>query len=141
MALLILNECLVGFCCDGASVMLGRKAGVFTKLKSKCPCLIGWHCLNHRLELSVGVAVKCCTEINHFTNFMDKLYSLYHQSPRNQRDGLSSLRNRHSVKKDWSSPWCEMGDSSYRTVKAVWKMHSALYSHFCSASKDTARSS
>lgn len=48
-----LNECSVGFCSDGASAMLGRKAGVFTRLKSK---LIGWHCLNHRLKLSVGDA-------------------------------------------------------------------------------------
>ena len=81
-----INECLLGFCSDGASVMLGRKDGVFARLKSKFLRLIGWHCLNHRLELSVGDAVKQCTEINHFSSFMDKLYSLYHQSPKNQRE-------------------------------------------------------
>ena len=57
-----LKHCSVGFCSDGASVMLGRKAGMFAKLKSMFPNIIGWHCLNHRLELSVGDAVKCCTE-------------------------------------------------------------------------------
>ena len=68
-----LNECLLGFCSDGASVL-----GVFARLKSKFPCLIGWHCLNHRLELSVGDDVKQCTEINNFSSFMDELYSLHH---------------------------------------------------------------
>ena len=67
-----LNECLLGFCSDGSSVMLGRKAGVFARLKIKFPRLIGWHCLNHILELSVGDAVKQCTEINNFSSFMDK---------------------------------------------------------------------
>lgn len=68
------------------SLCNGReKNGVYTKLKSMFPGLIGWHCLNHRLELSVSDAVKHCTETNHFTAFLDKLYCLYNQSPKNPR--------------------------------------------------------
>ena len=43
-----LKECMVGFCSDRAAVMLGRKNGVFAKLKSQFPGLIGWHCLTHK---------------------------------------------------------------------------------------------
>ena len=38
--------------------MFGRKAGVHTKLKARYQAVVGWHCLNHRLELSVGDAVS-----------------------------------------------------------------------------------
>ena len=33
---------------DGASVMMGRKSGVATRLKSDQPCLIPLHCMAHR---------------------------------------------------------------------------------------------
>ena len=56
----------LGLATDGASVMLGHKGGVIAKIKHSFPNIIGWHCLNHRLELAVGDAVKSCTEINHF---------------------------------------------------------------------------
>jgi len=70
---------------DGASVMLGRKGGVLAKLQETFPNIIGWHCVNHRLELSVHDVVKCMTDINHFKSFMDKLYSLYSRSPKARR--------------------------------------------------------
>lgn len=46
---------------------------------------IGWHCFNHRLELSVHDAVKACTELNHFKIFMQKLYTVYSAFPKNRR--------------------------------------------------------
>jgi len=58
-----LQECFIGLAADGASVMLRKKNGVAAKLKTRFPQLLTWHCLNHRLELSVGDAVKSCTEI------------------------------------------------------------------------------
>jgi len=39
---------------------------VATKLKARFAQLLTWHCLNHRLELAVGDAVRSCTEINQF---------------------------------------------------------------------------
>ena len=80
-----LQDHWLGLATDGASVMLGRKAGVYVTLKAKYNQLIGWHCLDHRLELSVHDAVKLCTEVNPFKIFMDKLYTLYSVSPKNRR--------------------------------------------------------
>lgn len=34
------KEKLIGFCSDGASVMMGELNGVATKLKRDCPCLL-----------------------------------------------------------------------------------------------------
>jgi hypothetical protein len=80
-----LSDHWLGLATDSASVMLGHKAGVYAKLKTKYPSLIGWHCMNHRLELAVHDAVKSCVELNHFKIFMDKLYTLYSTSPKNRR--------------------------------------------------------
>jgi hypothetical protein len=66
--------------------MLGSKAGVATKLKHRFPMLTSWHCVNHRLELSVHDAVKACTEINHFKIFLDSLFATYSMSPKCQRE-------------------------------------------------------
>ncbi|KAF2879732.1 hypothetical protein ILUMI_26436, partial [Ignelater luminosus] len=47
---------LIAFCSDGASTMLGRKSGVAAKLLESFPKIIVWHCLNHRLQLSLDVS-------------------------------------------------------------------------------------
>ncbi|KAJ3583825.1 hypothetical protein NHX12_015543 [Muraenolepis orangiensis] len=44
----LLREILIGFCSDGASVMLGVKSGVGKLLQDDFPGIILWHCLNHR---------------------------------------------------------------------------------------------
>ena len=46
--------------------------------------LVVYHCSNHRLEFSVGDTVD--EGSNNFKSFIDKLYSLYHASPKNQRE-------------------------------------------------------
>ncbi|KAI2665856.1 Transposon Ty3-G Gag-Pol polyprotein [Labeo rohita] len=48
------------------------------------------HCMNHRLELSVGDAVEEVAGLNHFQSFFDKVYSLYHASAKNHQE-LSEL--------------------------------------------------
>lgn len=80
-----LNQHLVAFTSDGASVMLGKRSGVAQKLLSLYPNLIIWHCMNHRLELALADAVDEVGGVNHFQIFMDKLYTLYSRSPMNQR--------------------------------------------------------
>ncbi len=42
---------LVGFASDGASVMVGVRKGVATRLKEECPWIITNHCMAHRLQL------------------------------------------------------------------------------------------
>jgi hypothetical protein len=89
-----LKHCFIAFASDGASVMLGKNSGVATRLKTMFPNLVVWHCSNHRLELAVNDVVDEVYGINHFKIFMDKLYTLYHQSPKNQnelREAANSL--------------------------------------------------
>ena len=65
----LLQEVIIGFCSDGASVMLGTKSGVGKLLKDKFPDIILWHCLNHRLELAVGIALSVVQmTFSHFLN-------------------------------------------------------------------------
>lgn len=73
-----LKKNLVGFGSDGASTMLGRKAGVGALLLKHFPDLIVWHCCNHLLEHAVRDTLKEIHGVNHFQCFFEKLYSLYH---------------------------------------------------------------
>ena len=61
-----LSQNLIGFACDGVSVMLSRRSGVGTQISSKNLRVILWHYLNHRLELSVSDAIKKMNSLNHF---------------------------------------------------------------------------
>lgn len=53
-----LNQHLFGFVSDGASVMLGGESGVGTPFVIKYPNIVLWHCLNHRIELSVTTQLR-----------------------------------------------------------------------------------
>ena len=66
--------------------MLGTKSGVGKLLKDKNPDIILCHCLNHRLELAVGNALEIISCTNNFQSFLEHLYSLYSQSPKNKRE-------------------------------------------------------
>jgi hypothetical protein len=59
-SLFALNN-LISFASDGALVMTGKKGEVATKLCEKIPNIFNWHCLCHRLELSVYDVIKDCT--------------------------------------------------------------------------------
>ena len=71
---------------DGCSMMLGRSNGLVVKLQELYPYLISWHCSTHRLELAVSDGLKELTATNHFQVFMERLYSTYSMSPKNQRE-------------------------------------------------------
>ncbi|KAF0750055.1 E3 SUMO-protein ligase KIAA1586-like, partial [Aphis craccivora] len=75
----------IAFASDGASAMTGTKSGVAAKLCEKIPRLFTWHCLCHRLELSVHDVIKDVQGVSRFQSLMDRLYSYYHQSPKNSR--------------------------------------------------------
>lgn len=49
-----LKKKFIPFGSDGASNMLGRKAGVGVLLQKSSPHIILWHCCNRRLELAVA---------------------------------------------------------------------------------------
>jgi len=79
----LLQEVFIGFCSDGASVMLGTKSGVGKLLKDEFPDIVFWHCLNHRLELAVSNALDATSETTDLQSFLECLYSLHSQSPKN----------------------------------------------------------
>lgn len=139
MSTTFLSSCLIGVVCDGAAVMLGRKNGVAKLLRDEFPDIVVWHCANHRLELSVGDVVKSVSNVNRFRSFMDKLYSLYHASPKNSRE-LSECAAAVEVQllkigRVLDTRWVA---SSFRTVNAVWNDFPALVEHFKKeASSDT----
>ncbi|XP_056127435.1 E3 SUMO-protein ligase KIAA1586-like [Rhinichthys klamathensis goyatoka] len=131
----------VAFVTDGASVMLGKKSGVATRLTLKFPKLFSWHCMNHRLELAVSDAIDEVNSVNHFKAFMHKLYSLYSMSNKNERElkdaaaevGSQLLRIGRVLDVRWAA-------SSFRTVHAVWTSLGALVQHFKNACSDERRS-
>lgn len=116
----ILAHRWVGLGVDGASVMLGKKSGVATRLKQKYRQIVSWHCFNHRLELAVSDAAKACTEVNPFKMFLDTLYALYSASPKLSRE-LEAVASQlsvqlHKIGRILDTRWCA---SSLRTIKAV----------------------
>uniref|UniRef100_A0A8C7YBF1 E3 SUMO-protein ligase KIAA1586-like n=1 Tax=Oryzias sinensis TaxID=183150 RepID=A0A8C7YBF1_9TELE len=127
----LLQELLIGFCSDGASVMLGVKSGVGKLLKDDFPSIVLWHCLNHTLELAVDQALDKTGGTKDFQAFLDSLYSLYSQSPKNMRELSECARNLHITLKRigrvFSVRWVA---SSWRAVNAVWQSYSALAQHF-----------
>ncbi|XP_050516420.1 E3 SUMO-protein ligase KIAA1586-like [Diabrotica virgifera virgifera] len=135
-----LKENLVAFACDGASVMLGKKSGVVEKLLQQFPNIVPWHCMNHRIELAVSDSINDVGAINHFQMFMDKLYTLYSKSPKNQRE-LAECASEldlqlQKVDRILGTRWVS---SSFKTVMAVWYGYQALYSHFKKAQEDKNR--
>jgi hypothetical protein len=132
-----MSEHLVCICTDEASVMLGKHAGVQTLIKNKFPKVVGWHCLNHRLEPSVHDATKSCTEINHFVIFFNKLYCIYSQSSKNVRELAScALELESEVRKIGRLLDTRWVASSFRTAMAVWTSYGALQKHFQLAASD-----
>ncbi|XP_067123861.1 E3 SUMO-protein ligase KIAA1586-like [Centruroides vittatus] len=81
-----LKENLIGFCSDGASVMLGKKSGVATRIEQKFPGICIWHCLAHCIQLSLDDVIKDIKVVNHFKHFLNKLYVYYHTSNKHQRE-------------------------------------------------------
>ena len=73
---------LVGFVSDGAAVMVGRNAGVSTKLREICPWLINIQCLAHGLELAAQDTLKEHDGIYAISELMRGLYKQYHYSPK-----------------------------------------------------------
>ncbi|XP_067130130.1 E3 SUMO-protein ligase KIAA1586-like [Centruroides vittatus] len=104
-----LKENLIGFCSDGASVMLGKKSGVATRIEQKFPGICIWHCLAHRIQLSLDDVIKDikARELNAVAKEL----------------GTEVLKIGRIFRPRWAA-------CSARTVKAVWKSYQALYSHF-----------
>ena len=78
---------LVGFGCDGASVMVGKTSGVAKRMTDLQPSLITVHCLAHRLELAFKDAVKGQKLYDSTIVLLLGTYYFYQNSPK-QRECL-----------------------------------------------------
>lgn len=126
-----LHENLIGFCSDGASVMLGRKSGVSSTILQQFPGVSICHCLAHRIQLTLDDVIKEVNEVNNFRYFLDKLYSYYHASNKHQREinNISKELGTEVIKigRIFGPRWAAC---SARTTTAVWRSYQALYVHF-----------
>ncbi|XP_043849145.1 E3 SUMO-protein ligase KIAA1586-like isoform X2 [Dromiciops gliroides] len=126
---------LIAFCSDGANKILGRKSGVATKLLENFPKIIFWPCLNHRLQLSLDDSISEIKQVNHLKIFLDKMYSIYHQSNKNQTELAT-------VAKELETEITEIGQvlgpkwaaCSLRAATAIWRAYPTLYMHFSRSS-------
>ena len=131
-----LKQSLIGFCSDGASVMLGRKSGISTRLQENFPKIVIWYCLNHRLQLVLDDSVNDIKQVNHFKIFMDKMYTIFHKSNKNQAElfnisqelGQQMLKIGRVLGPRWAS-------CSLRSALTVWRTYPALYRYFTSNTK------
>ncbi|XP_069110144.1 zinc finger protein 862-like [Argopecten irradians] len=71
---------LIGMGSDGASVMVGRKTGVATQLKTVNPELINIHCVAHRLALASAQATDNIPYLRKFKDIMQQLFRFYQNS-------------------------------------------------------------
>ena len=108
----------------------------------KFPDLLVWHCLNHRLKLSVGDVLRDVTEVNRFQSFVDSIYCVYRMSPKNQfqirKISLDLNTELMKIGRIFGVRWIS---SSFRCVSAVWRSFRALNEHFEFVSHDTTRDS
>ena len=64
---------VMGLATDGASVMVGTREGVASKLKRDNPCIIAIHCVCHRLALA-------CTDCNEDTKYIQDVSDILRQT-------------------------------------------------------------
>lgn len=81
--------------------MLGKKAGVATKMLEMFLHLIVWHCADHFIELRVSDVVRELLELCLMKIFFDKLYSLCIAKKLQQTKTLCSFVE-HTVSKSWA---------------------------------------
>ncbi len=84
------QEKLVAFRADGASVNLGKKAGIAALLKKEVPYLIDFHCLPHRPELALLELQLSCKPVEEVYDVLHLIWKTYHYSPKSVR-ALTSI--------------------------------------------------
>ncbi|XP_023933505.1 zinc finger protein 862-like [Lingula anatina] len=73
---------LVGFGCDGASVMLGKYGGVASKFRNIQPSIVVVHCVSHRLELAYKDSIKKNETYEKAISLLMGVYYFYKNSPK-----------------------------------------------------------
>jgi hypothetical protein len=139
----VLKKQLVGVATDGAAAMQGCYKGATTLLKKRLGTnIVIVHCMNHKLELAVNDVVRSNNIISHLAMFMDTLYSVFSQSPKNAAE-LEAVSNElgselFKARKLFSIRWLA---SSYESISAIWNSYPGFVEFFERSSSDTSRSS
>ena len=90
----------------------------------------------------MGDAVKAVSSVNHVKGFLDKLYSLYSQSPKLQRElERIAVQLNCQLKKIGRVLNVRWAASSKLTLEAIWSSYPALCQHFESCTKDPTKKS
>ncbi|XP_052797650.1 E3 SUMO-protein ligase KIAA1586-like [Mya arenaria] len=74
---------LCGVSTDGASVMVGSKSGVVTRIKKEVPGVLATHCIAHRLALSCCSGADCIPYLVKVQEILNSIYKYFHNSPKN----------------------------------------------------------
>ena len=111
-------------------------SGLGTRLKNDYPNTILWHCLNHHLQLILNDSVNDIKQVNHFKIFMDEIYTIFHQSNKNQMQLFKILemlgQQILKIYRVLGPRWAACG---LRSALAVWRAYPALYKYFSSEAK------
>ncbi|XP_053388248.1 zinc finger protein 862-like [Mercenaria mercenaria] len=73
---------LCGVSTDGASVMVGNKSGVVTRLKAVVPGVLATHCIAHRLALSCCSGADTIPYLVKVQEILNSVYKYFHLSPK-----------------------------------------------------------
>jgi hypothetical protein len=127
---------MLGFCSDGASVMMGERNGVATVLKRDSPWLLVVWCLAHRLELAVKDTFKK-TYMDTVIENLTAVYYFYRGSSKRNREAneLAEILEEEFLKpvKANGTRWVE------HKLLAITKMltnYSVVISHMMSYAED-----
>ena len=74
---------LVGVSTDGASVMVGCKSGVVTRLRQVTSGLLATHCIAHMLALGTGAAADKIRYLVKFQDVLNSMFKYFAKSPKN----------------------------------------------------------
>ncbi|XP_053383125.1 E3 SUMO-protein ligase KIAA1586-like [Mercenaria mercenaria] len=91
---------LCGVCTDGASVMIGSKSGVVTRLKQSVPGVLSSHCIAHRLALSCSTGADTIPYLVKFQEILNSVFKYFHNSPKNMStlSAIQSVLQKHSTR-------------------------------------------
>ncbi|XP_048763590.2 zinc finger protein 862-like [Ostrea edulis] len=121
---------LVGVSTDGASVMVGCKSGVVTRLREVTSGLLATHCIAHRLALGTGNAADKVRYLVKFQDVINSMYKYFAYSPKN----MSRLEGIQAVLKDSKTRLQQVFHTRWLTfegsVQAVVDNYSSLVSVF-----------
>lgn len=132
-----IRERLIQFVSDGASTFTGKKTGVGALFKDKIPNIVLWHCLAHRLELSISDVRKSNEAIIEFQNIFQQIYNTYSRSSKN----VNAIRQ---ISEDLNVVFKKIGklftirwsSSSFKAVDSIIQNFEALSIHMHSQNSE-----